>query len=590
MATTVDALLVTLGLDATNFKKGSKEAELYLKAVRDDASRTGKQLESDGARAAAFFSQIKTEALSLIGILLGGKGLESFMRDTTRSLADLGRQARNIGEAAPGVEAFAMAIERMGGSAENARGFLQTFAQQREEFIRTGKGNFGVEMGLIGGNLDTKPLDALRLFMAYVEKHKGEPQGIQDIQLWGKQLFGADEATLNSLIQIGTVANLNKEIARSFELGVPTQEQIDRATRLQTAMIGLEQASSAAGRALLNDLSPGLTTVADGMSHLISANPKGAESIIAMATALGLLGAIRLSASAMGITVISSALDGLFLLASRLGLITAAGVTGYEALHVSGAGTGEDAEINREREAHGEGPRPTSSATPTRDPFASFMRAKIALMSEGPFKRYLKSKFGSEEIADTSMTPEQQAFLQTLSDPESGGAYDVKNGGSTFTDFSKFPEGIGPGGTSSAAGRYQFTSDTWKEAAAALGLTDFSPASQDKAAWWLAQREYRQKTDRDLQTDIAVGGHEADVSAALSGRWPSLPGGSQSSQSLNDFSGRLARHYAEAPRGGGGPSNITIGTIVVNTQATDAKGIARDISGALVNQANRGPQ
>lgn len=39
--------------------------------------------------------------------------------------------------------------------------------------------------------------------------------------------------------------------------------------------------------------------------------------------------------------------------------------------------------------------------------------------------------------------------------------------------------------TTSVAGKYQFQRGTWDEAAKALGLKDFSPASQDLAAVWL---------------------------------------------------------------------------------------------------------
>jgi muramidase (phage lysozyme) len=42
--------------------------------------------------------------------------------------------------------------------------------------------------------------------------------------------------------------------------------------------------------------------------------------------------------------------------------------------------------------------------------------------------------------------------------------------------------------TSTAAGAFQFLSRTWDECAKALGLTDFSPASQDLAAVFLIDR------------------------------------------------------------------------------------------------------
>jgi hypothetical protein len=47
--------------------------------------------------------------------------------------------------------------------------------------------------------------------------------------------------------------------------------------------------------------------------------------------------------------------------------------------------------------------------------------------------------------------------------------------------------------------------EAWEEARLALGLPDFSPASQDRAAWWLAARTYENATGRNLQADLASG-------------------------------------------------------------------------------------
>ncbi len=382
MATVVDELVVKLGLDAKAFTQGKDKVKVDLeeieKTVTDTTEKivevekeaadrtvriviqnqvnvraqmrmtseasvkTAKEMQAGGDRAAEFFTKIKTEALSLIGVLLGGRGFEAFARDTTRSLADLGRQALNIGEAAPAVEAFAMAIERMGGNAASARGVLQNFSQAQADFVNFGKGNFGVDMALIGGNLDTKPLEAIQKFMAYIERERNKPGGIQRINAINREVFGLDESTMNALLQIGTVSNLNREIQRSYELGTPTQEQIDRATRMQTAFIGLGQAAETAGRNLLSDLAPGLTAVADGLSKLISEHPGYAEVVLAITGALTALSAVRISANLMGLTGVVTALDGLTGLLAR--------VAQYAPwLLLTGPAGGEDPEFSEQK-------------------------------------------------------------------------------------------------------------------------------------------------------------------------------------------------------------------------------------------------
>jgi muramidase (phage lysozyme) len=68
--------------------------------------------------------------------------------------------------------------------------------------------------------------------------------------------------------------------------------------------------------------------------------------------------------------------------------------------------------------------------------------------------------------------------------------YTTQFTGTQFNDTSKHPRQIRSSGSlsSDAAGAYQFLSTTWDEAKGALNLTDFSPASQEKAGQFLAQR------------------------------------------------------------------------------------------------------
>lgn len=156
------------------------------------------------------------------------------------------------------------------------------------------------------------------------------------------------------------------------------------------------------------------------------------------------------------------------------------------------------------------------------------------------------------------LQPHQRALLDTIAGPESAGKYDVIYGGGRFSDFSDHPRkavpiGSGPnaGKTSSAAGKYQFLGSTWDDQAKKLGLTDFSPASQDKAAWNLASESYRNATGGDLDAVLRSGDTNAiaGVGKALAPIWTSLPGGieqgTNTSRFLKAYNGYL---------GQGGPS------------------------------------
>jgi muramidase (phage lysozyme) len=87
----------------------------------------------------------------------------------------------------------------------------------------------------------------------------------------------------------------------------------------------------------------------------------------------------------------------------------------------------------------------------------------------------------------------EKALLETISQVEGTAGPD---GYRTMFGSGKFkappwkhPDSVVRSGgyASAAAGKYQFMPDTWAGCVKALGLSDFSPANQDKAALWLAK-------------------------------------------------------------------------------------------------------
>jgi muramidase (phage lysozyme) len=113
--------------------------------------------------------------------------------------------------------------------------------------------------------------------------------------------------------------------------------------------------------------------------------------------------------------------------------------------------------------------------------------------------------------------PNVQKFLDFLGKAE-GADYDVIVGGKKFNDFSKHPRIVGlrtKEGPSTAAGKYQITKTTYDDFAPKLGITDFSPRSQDRIAVAIFQKE-------KALADIERGDFNAAISK-LGRRFASLP-------------------------------------------------------------------
>lgn len=134
-----------------------------------------------------------------------------------------------------------------------------------------------------------------------------------------------------------------------------------------------------------------------------------------------------------------------------------------------------------------------------------------------------------EEVTDMTSTPTQSedqnvsAFLWTIrvSEGTDGiNGYSTLAGGGLFGSFADHPRILvdlpSLGIKSSAAGAYQILRRTWDGVAAKLGLTDFSPESQDAAAVELIRQ-------RGALADVRAGRFAAAIDKCKK-EWASLPG------------------------------------------------------------------
>lgn len=79
-----------------------------------------------------------------------------------------------------------------------------------------------------------------------------------------------------------------------------------------------------------------------------------------------------------------------------------------------------------------------------------------------------------------------KAFLDMIARAEGSERYNILFGGGTFQGYADHPRRVIQG--SSAAGRYQILQGTYDDAKRTIGVTDFTPNSQDQIAIWLIRR------------------------------------------------------------------------------------------------------
>ncbi len=255
MATIIDALVVTLGLDSSGFKKGQGEIKGGLDDTRKQAEQTAKDMEAAGKRAASFFGSIRTELLALVGVTLSVQGIKSFVTGMTDNLQQLAVNSRSLDMSAKSLDGWQRAAESAGSSAEKITGTLSGFQNVLTQ-IRTGGGqdnplwqglaSFGAATG---ANFDYQNDNAEQV-MRKIAENWGKLS--KDAQRRFGGIFGFDNATQQALSngRLATDADQFTKVSRA------TDEATQKAQDFNRRLVEMKANFSAASQVLYTALIP----------------------------------------------------------------------------------------------------------------------------------------------------------------------------------------------------------------------------------------------------------------------------------------------------------------------------------------------
>ncbi|MBU2841853.1 phage tail tip lysozyme [Acidithiobacillus thiooxidans] len=253
MATVIDALLVTLGLDASAFKTGTIEAakqqsklenllkkdskertELDKKAA-DAQKKRAEQFEKQGKHAAETFGKIRDHALGLIAVLAGGVGIAEFGKEMITGAANVKRLADNLGMHSRQVQAWQSSLKAVGGTAQSASNMLLTMSDSMTALHTSGMGptsqmsamqKFGINPGATN-NAATGLLRVSRYLSALYKIHPNEARE-------HAAEMGFDESQFNLLKHYYA---LKKKLAYYEVHPVYTKAQEQQAVMMQTKLV-----------------------------------------------------------------------------------------------------------------------------------------------------------------------------------------------------------------------------------------------------------------------------------------------------------------------------------------------------------------
>ena len=284
MATSViDALVITLGMDAGDYQKKRKEVSAGLKNTREDADRTAKELEAQGKRAAGFFSSIKNEMLALAGVSLSVAGVSAFVRNTTGGLQQLAVQSQALGMSARQLDGWSKAAQAAGSSAEKITGTLGNF-QNAIQAYRNGDASSPIFRALAmlngdtGVTFDPMKQDSDSLMRTAAQAIQQERSGDRARYI-ATTMLGLDDATFQAMRSGRFTQDVDKYGRQS---GI-SDADVKNAQRFNREWTDLQQKLERTGYTIYGSLSPYIQQFTDYLSRLadwLSTHPRETEAAV----------------------------------------------------------------------------------------------------------------------------------------------------------------------------------------------------------------------------------------------------------------------------------------------------------------------
>lgn len=175
MATVIDALVVTLGLDAKNFNDGRRQVSEGQKRFANEMERDTKRASQSMNQVAQGYRRIRNEVVGLIALTLGAGSAGSLIANTVGDQAQLGRLSTDLKMSARELDAWGRVMTSVGGRAEDARQSMLGVMQQIQSFA-------------LGNNSETVAI--LRSMNINIADDQGQIRAPQDILMDVSREFG----------------------------------------------------------------------------------------------------------------------------------------------------------------------------------------------------------------------------------------------------------------------------------------------------------------------------------------------------------------------------------------------------------------
>jgi hypothetical protein len=297
MPTIVDALLVTLGLDSREFKAGAADTRRDMDETKEKAKETAEELKKQGEEGAQFFDKLKDHALEFFGIIGSGWALLSMADGIIKSRTEMYHLKEQTGMATEEISKWQNAVKIAGGSTEEFNASLKGLGGN---LVAIEKGLPRAKRALVafqaagikglGKGMHVETTDVLDQIH---EKFSSGKLSLQEAMTLGSKMGIQGEAMIRILHKQG--AEYEELMAKSKALGVTREEDAAAAEKAEEAMNTMKIAVSKLFELFASMLIPVMGWAADKMTAL-AMTMKAHKPLI-----LGILSAIALAFVPIGV-------------------------------------------------------------------------------------------------------------------------------------------------------------------------------------------------------------------------------------------------------------------------------------------------
>lgn len=229
MADTIDAFVVSLGLDPSNYNREIRKYRDDRKRLAEEDQKYDRQSQDGSKRQVEALRSLRNETTGFLLTLAGASSVGSFFSQMVSGAADTGRLAQNLGIATERVGVWEAAVKRAGGTAEGAQSALRLMSSLFQQ-NRLGILDPGTQGDLMGLGISKLSQDPEQNLMAISQASTRMDR--QQFVARASRL-GLDQGTINVLAE--GPDKLRATLREMEKLNVTTEAQAEEARKLEKA-------------------------------------------------------------------------------------------------------------------------------------------------------------------------------------------------------------------------------------------------------------------------------------------------------------------------------------------------------------------